>query len=84
MATTYTLNACEELIELYRKHGGHAVTLEDGCLGLGLVMCFGDGLKTTIIKEKYVNEWTSVHTIRSYNDMPKKYEQLLLSIGFVA
>lgn len=84
MATTYTLNACEELIELYRNYGGHAVTLEDGCLGLGLVVCFGDGLKTTIIREKYVNEWTSVHTIRSYNNMPKKYEQLLIQIGFVA
>lgn len=77
MTTTYTLEACENLINRYYELGGEVVTLEEGCLGLGLVMCYGDGLKTTIIQEVYLNPWSSGHTIRMYKKMPKKYEQML-------
>lgn len=77
MAKAYTLAACENLIERYIECGGEVVTLEEGSLGLGLTMCHGEGLKTAIINEVYVNEWTSRHTVRMYNDMPKKYEKML-------
>ena len=73
----YSLKACENLMEQYIKKNGEAVTLKEGCLGLGLVICFGEGLKTTIIKEVYLNEWSSGHAVRMYNKMPKKYEEML-------
>lgn len=77
--TLYTLSACQELMNHYINKGGEVITLEEGCLGLGEVICYGEGLKTTIIKEVYLNEWSSGHTIRMYNKTPKKYENLLMS-----
>lgn len=77
MQAMYSLEACEKLMEEYYQRGGECVTLEEGSLGLGLVLCYGENLKTTIIKEVYLNEWSSGHTIRMYNKMPKKYEKML-------
>ncbi len=44
------------------------------------MILFGEGLKTTIINEVYLNCWSSGHTIRVYNKMPKKYEEILKNI----
>ena len=77
MATMYTLGACEEVINRYINAGGEVLTLEEGVLGLGLVVCFGESLKTCIIQERYLNEWSSGHTIRFYNKMPKKYAAMI-------
>ena len=80
MAKTYTLNACEELMSRYIDADGYAITVEEGCLGLGTVVCFGENLKTAIIKEFYINPWSSGHTVRFYNKMPKKYEDMVDSV----
>jgi hypothetical protein len=77
--STYALSACNEIIARYYKLDGDVITIEEGVLGLGTVICFGDGLKTTIIQEIPLNEWSSTHTIRSYNKTPKKYAELLQS-----
>lgn len=77
MTKIYTLTACENLMDKYHEAGGECITVEEGTLGLGTVICFGDGLKTTIITEVYLNEWSSGHKIRMYNKMPKKYENML-------
>ena len=77
MVTMYTLSACEDVMNKYYETGGEVITLEEGVLGLGLVVCFGDGLKTCIIQERYLNEWSSGHTIRFYNNMPKKYATMI-------
>ena len=37
----YSLEACENLMEEYCERGGECVTLEEGSLGLGLVLCYG-------------------------------------------
>ena len=79
-AKNYSLSACENLMEKYLDAGGEAITIEEGCLGLGIVVCFGKNLKTTIIKEYYINEWNSGHTVRMYNNMPKKYAEILEQI----
>lgn len=75
--TLYTLTACERLMDRYYDAGGECVTLEEGSLGLGLTLCYGPGLKTAVIREKYINCWQSGHTVRMYNKMPEKYRQLL-------
>lgn len=77
MTTMYTLGACEDIINQYIDAGGEVYTIEEGVLGLGLVVCFGEGLKTCIIQERYLNEWSSGHTIRFYNKMPQKYAAMI-------
>lgn len=77
---TYDLNFCELLMQVYAENGGEVVTLQEGCLGLGLVICYGYGLKTAVITEKYVNCWTSTHTIDVYTEMPEKYKTMLEAV----
>ena len=78
----YSLKACENLMQEYADRGGYAFTMQEGTLGLGLVICFGKGLKTSVIKEVTLNEWSSGHTVRMYNKMPKKYENMLIEAGY--
>lgn len=73
----YSVKACEELMDMYIDRGGEAITLEEGCLGLGLVVCYGNGLKTSVITEVYINQWSSGHKIRQYNKCPKKYADMI-------
>jgi hypothetical protein len=71
---TYSLSQCEKLISQYLELGGNVVEIEQGSLGLGVVICFAEGYKTAIITEIYLNEWSSAHKVRRYNKTPKKYE----------
>lgn len=75
--TYHTLKDCELLCEIYWNHGGQVEFIEEGVLGLGLRICHGDGLKIAVIREVPRNEWTSWHTIRMYNKMPKKYAKMI-------
>ena len=75
--TYYTLEACEKLIDQYAEQDGIIDIIDEGVLGLGLRICHGDGLKTAVIREVPRNEWTSWHTIRMYNKMPKKYAKMI-------
>lgn len=75
--TLYSLETVNELIDRYMEAGGDFITLEEGSLGYGLSICYGEGLKTAVIKEIHLNEWSSGHTIRLYNKTPQKYEKLI-------
>lgn len=77
MQKNYSVNYIKNLIDKYIKKGGEVIELEEGVLGYGVTMLYGEGLKTFIIKEYYINAWASGHTIRAYNKMPRKYEQIL-------
>ena len=77
MQKLYSCKAIQEIINTYLEKGGEVITLSEGCLGYGLTMCYGTGLKTAIIQEVCLNEWSSAHTIRFYNKMPKKYADLM-------
>tara|TARA_R110000868_G_scaffold96843_3_gene266309 strand:- start:1549 stop:1788 length:240 start_codon:yes stop_codon:yes gene_type:complete len=74
----YTLASCEALIATYvNKYEGECITIEEGVLGLGTILLTNaTGKKSVIIKETYLNSWSSGHTIRTYNKLPKKYELL--------
>ena len=67
------------LIAQYHDKGGEVITIEEGTLGYGFMVMFGEGLKTAIVKEVYINEWSSGHTVRMYNKMPKKYKQMIIA-----
>lgn len=75
----YSLSDCQDLIDKYvHELNGTATTIEEGCLGLGtIVLHDAPKKKTIIIREVFLNSWSSGHTIRMYNKTPKKYEQLL-------
>ncbi len=70
----YTNTAGDNLVKKYIDKGGEVITIEEGCLlGYGLAILRAEGFQTTIIKEKYLNAWSSAYTKRSYNKLPKKY-----------
>lgn len=73
----YDCNAVKSLIFKYIDNGGTFYQIEDGCLGWGKMILFGDGLKTTIVTEVYVNTQTSGHTVRMYEKCPKSYLKYL-------
>ena len=75
--TLYSFTAVEQLMNEYYDRGGLVEIIEEGVLGYGFLIMHGTGLKTSIVKEVYLNEWSSAHTIRMYNKMPKKYEHIL-------
>ena len=77
----YTCEAVQGLIDKYHELGGGAVTVEEGTLGYGFMILYGEGLKTAIVHEVALNEWSSAHTIRMYNKMPKKYAEMLEDLG---
>lgn len=77
MSKLYSCTAVQQLINHYLDKGGEVREIQEGSLGYGETVLFGEGLKTAVIKERYINQWSSGHTIRLYNKMPKKYEQYI-------
>ena len=74
----YTLEAVENLINKYVQNGGEvAIEVVEGSLGYGTTICYGKGLKTAVIQERFENCWSSSHTITMYNKLPKKYQDIL-------
>jgi hypothetical protein len=76
---TYRLSDCEDLISKYvNEYKGECQVIEEGVLGLGTILLHSAiGKKVVLIKEVFLNEWSSGHTIRKYNKMPKKYESMI-------
>lgn len=78
--TIYSYKTVDKLIKKYAEHtdnfnNGGIVTFYGGLCDNYIL--YGDGLKTTIIREKYLNEWSSGSTIRMYNKTPKKYQRII-------
>lgn len=57
------LKSCENIIRAYYKNGGLIEEEWEGVLGLGRVVCSGDGMPTVIIQERYLNPSQSYHTV---------------------
>lgn len=77
MSKLYSCSAVEKLINVYIEKGGEVTEIEEGSLGYGFLILHGEGLKTTVVKEVYLNEWSSGHTVRKYNKLPKKYAKII-------
>lgn len=71
MATYHSLAVVEGVIDHYAKNGGNCEELREGVLGYGTLVLTAPGLKTAVIRERYLNEWSSAHTIRLYNKRPE-------------
>ena len=75
-----------DLINRYEEAGGKAVCLDDGCLLDGTIFLIDatGKLKQFIIKEIFLNEWSSGYKIKSYikRNIPKKYDNQLNKLGY--
>jgi hypothetical protein len=76
----YTNEAVENLINKYVERDGEIIEAIEGCLGYGTVICSAYGCKYAVIEEVFLNAWISAHTIKMYNNLPKKYNNLLQNI----
>lgn len=63
------------------SRGGEVAYIEEGVLGYGTTLLYDlrepVHLKFVVIKEVYLNEWSSAHSIRQYNRIPQKYNKML-------
>lgn len=77
--TLYTVSSTEKLIADYLNAGGQMLQMREGVLGCGDVLLYDDGgkLKTFVIHEVALNEWSSAQKIRGYNKMPEKYRAMV-------
>lgn len=74
----YSISAGQNFIDKYEAKAGDSFKAWTvaGCLADSYILQ-GDGLKTVIIKECFLNEWSSGYTIRLYNKTPAKYEKII-------
>lgn len=77
--TLYGSSQIADLISYYFDHGGQVYYVVEGTLGYGLTVLHDSRnlLHGFIIQERYINEWSSSHTVRRYNKLPKKYAKMI-------
>lgn len=75
---TYTNKAVDILIDHWQNElCGKVNIVIEGCLAsVGLAVLTKEGYKTIIIKEVYLNEWSSAQSVRKYNRIPAKYKNI--------
>ena len=75
----YSSEAVEKLAQKYIARGGIITVLKESVLlEYGLAIFQAEGAKATVVKDRYLNEWSSAYTVRMYNKLPKKYEEMLM------
>lgn len=75
----YSCEEIDQLLDRYTEAGGEILRMREGILGHGDLLLYsaaGD-LKTIVIREVALNEWSSAHTVRKYDKCPKKYQRLI-------
>lgn len=72
----YNFQTIDKLVTDYSNLGGQAIQTNDGVLGSGDWIL--TGLKFSfVVKEVYLNEWSSGHKVIKYKNLPKKYQAIL-------
>lgn len=72
----YNQKAIDNIFKQYEKHENFIAWTIPGALVDGYILT-ADGCKTTIIKEVYLNEWSSAYSVRMYNRIPAKYQKII-------
>ena len=78
----YTNTCIENTIAKYIDLGGQLDIIdENSCLlAFNLAVLSAPNYKYLIIKDKYLNDWSSAYTVKKYNKLPKKYSDLINKI----
>lgn len=72
----YSYRAVDKLIaDAVEIYGAEVYTLEGSLLDNYIIT--GEKIKTYIVKEIYLNEWSSAYNVRSYNKIPEKYQKVI-------
>ena len=78
MSQLYNLTAVNNLIDRYYQKDPNDTclwTLTGSLVDNHIITA--PNLKSAVIKEVYLNEWSSAYSIRLYNKLPKKYEKVI-------
>lgn len=72
-----SLTKLDKILAAYEASGKEFIdyTIEGGLLDSHIIV--GEGLKTAIVKEICLNEWSSDYSFRFYNKMPEKYSKVI-------
>jgi hypothetical protein len=75
----YSCKAIDELTSQYVNMGGEIFQINEGVLGYGDMILYdpSNRYKSYVVKEVPLNEWSSAHKVRAYNELPKKYADML-------
>lgn len=75
----YAYTSIDDFIIRYIKKGGQAYCIDEGCLTSGDWILFDNRgtLKSCIIKEVYINPWSSGQSLRKYRRLPEKYVKMI-------
>lgn len=77
----YSSEAVEKLAQKYIARGGTITKLaESVLLEYGLAVFQAEGAKATVVRDHFLNEWSSAYVVRMYNKLPKKYEKMIESV----
>lgn len=72
----YSCRAVDKLIrDAVEIYGAAVYTLEGSLLDNYIIT--GEKIKTYIVKEVYLNGWSSAYSVRAYNETPEKYEKII-------
>ena len=80
----YSVSAVEKVIGFLADNGYEIVTVDEGCLGMGHIICLApdDQHYNVEIQEKALNEWSSGHTIRNFDKISSRIYKLLETVGY--
>lgn len=75
----YAYTSIDDFIIWYMKKGGQAYCIDEGCLTSGDWILFDKRgkLKSCIIKEVYISDYSSGQSLRRYRKLPEKYAKMI-------
>lgn len=75
----YAYTSIDDFIIWYIKKGGQAYCIDEGVLASGDWILFDKRgkLKSCIIKEVYISDYSSGQSLRRYRKLPEKYAKMI-------
>lgn len=75
----YAYTSIDDFIIWYMKKGGQAYCIDEGVLASGDWILFDKRgkLKSCIIKEVYISDYSSGQSLRRYRKLPEKYAKMI-------
>ena len=75
----YAYTSIDDFIIWYMKKVGQAYCIDEGCLTSGDWILYDKRgkLKSCIIKEVYISDYSSGQSLRRYRKLPEKYAKMI-------